>query len=135
MLRALGGRFRKAKMIAERIELLEQMILLVHGITRVEDTRFLFSRLTNAQMDWHILDEYVANFDAMRLGWGAARYAEPGIRQTTRSHQPGSVSEWVVQTHPGLSQEQIWDWMRAAVFMASSRDPALRFFAWRCAQR
>ena len=125
----------KQQMIAARIELLEQMILLVHGITRVEDTKCLFSRLTNAQMEWHILDEYVANFDAMRLGWGAARYAQPGLRQTTWMHRPGSVSNWIVKTHPGLSQEQIWNWMRAAVFMASSRDPAERFFAWRFGRR
>ena len=59
----------RQEMVANKIRLLEQMILLVHNICREEEeTVELFRRLNNKGMDWRILAEYVANFEAMKLG-------------------------------------------------------------------
>ena len=117
------------RMIAKKIGLLEQMILLVHNICRVEKTAEIFSRLNNAGMDPNTLDVYVANFEAMRLGWGSAHYAQPGLQHTDWRCEDGGYSRWVIMDHPGLTQEQKLHLMRAAVSMASSREPAARFFA------
>ena len=118
------------RMVADKIGLLEQMILLVHNLCRMDKTtRGIFSRLDNAGMNRSTLDEYVANFEAMRLGWGSAPYAQPGLQHTAWRCEDGGYSRWVIRDHPRLTQEQKMHFMRAAVFVACSREPAARFFA------
>ena len=69
-------------MVANKIRLLEQMILLVHNICREEkETKVNFHRLYNKGMDRQILAEYVANFEAMKLGWASARSARSSQRR------------------------------------------------------
>ena len=74
------------------------MILFEHNICREEvEAVGLSGRLTSMGLDWTVLVEYVANFEAMELGWGTAQYARPGLCGHGRS------SRWVIAPHAGLT--------------------------------
>ena len=79
--------------------------------------------MNNKEMDRQTLGEYVANFEAMRLGWGSAQYAQPGLCED------GSYSCLVIPTHAGLTQEQIERWTGAAAVLADSGEPARLFLS------
>ena len=116
--------------IANEIPLMERLVFLAYHICRVEHPD-IFSRLNNREFDRETLEENVAHIEAMRLGWGSAQYAKPGrVCQGSRS-AAGDLSEWVVLRHPGLTEEQVSDWMRGGFALAFSdlNEPPQRFLA------
>ena len=117
--------------IAERIPVLERMVVLVHQVCRVENPCHMFDRLKNRELDRRTLEEYVANIDAMRLGWGSAQYAQPGCLRTGSLTAAGDLSTWVIWRHPQLTEDQIGDWMAEGARLALSNLnlPPARFLA------
>ena len=117
--------------IAGRIPALERMVVLVHHVCRVENPYNIFHRLSNRELDRRTLEEYVANIDAMRLGWGSAQYAVPGRVRTGSRAAPGDLSTWVIWPHPHLTEKEIDDRMaRGARFALSHLNlSAVRFLA------
>ena len=65
--------------IAEIIPLLERLIVLVHRVCRMRNPFDIFGRLNNNDLDRALLNHYVADLEAMRLGWPSAAYAQPGL--------------------------------------------------------
>ena len=119
------------KIIADKIVFLETQILLVNHICRVDNPKNIFSRLSNREMKRDTLDQYVAHFEAMRLGWGSALYAKPGLQHIHWRCDSGGASEWVILPHPDLTEEQMSGWMRNGNTLALSSEPAEKFLATR----
>ena len=103
----------------------------MHQVCRVENPYHMFDRLTNRELDRRTLEEYVANIDAMRLGWGSAQYAVPGRVRTGSLTAAGDLSTWVIWRHPQLTEDQIDDWMAEGARLALSNLnlPPARFLA------
>ena len=117
------------KIIADKIVFLETQILLVNHICRKVNPKNIFSRLSNKGMKGDTLDLYVAHFEAMRLGWGSALYAKPGLQHIHWRCDSGGASEWVILPHPDLTEKQMSGWMRNGNTLALSSEPAERFLA------
>ena len=89
--------------IAESIPLLERLIVLVHRVCRVRNPFDIFGRLNNNDLDRALLNHYVADLEAMRLGWPSAAYAQPGLARP-RGYD---ADRWVIFRHPGLSDARV----------------------------
>ena len=75
-----------------------------------------FGRLNNHELNRELLDQYVADLEAMRLGWPSAAYAEPGLARAGEYSEP----IWNISRHPSLSDD------RLSRFMSDGRALALR---------
>ena len=89
--------------IARKIPKLERMILLVHRVVRVKNPGQMFARLSNSEFNRELLGQYVADLDAIRLGWPSAAYADPGLVRLGEYAEP----KWVIFKYPSLSDERI----------------------------
>ena len=110
------NRFGWQEHIAEIIPLLERLIVLVHRVCRVRNPFNIFARLKNKDLDNAVLNQYVADLEAMRLGWPSAAYAQPGLVRP-RGYD---ADRWVIFRDPGLSDA------RLGGLMTAGRDLALR---------